>query len=377
MTTKESRLHYNGSMVVVSDIVNYLEQIIQLHCPCHLIKSGLIVGDLHSVVTGVLICLDITEAVLEEAMEQTCNLLITYQPFVLQPLSCITPENYKGRCAIKAIKNNLSIYVFYTNLDYLGNGASHEMAEALALQKNQPLLPWQTKMYKLTTFAPSYAEKKIITALYQAGALLATYEPTRLVGSTAVNTSDVTHSILPNNLNINHTEEKQLTFTLPMYAKEKSIQMLWQAHPYTTVPYYLEQIELTLEDSGIGSIGLLPIPLPAKYFLKYLKTKLALPNLRHTSYTDQLIYKVAIYAGEGSWLVETILDKQIDAFITTDLQYAQFLENNRNTLLIDIGYAAARSPIKKLIAALLLKEFNNIAILCCKTITNPIYHIND
>ncbi|MGI2256970.1 Nif3-like dinuclear metal center hexameric protein [Candidatus Cardinium hertigii] len=375
MTTKAPR--YSPTAVTISDVINYLKQNVQLQGQHGMARSGVVVGDTDNIVTGILIALDITEALLDEAVENKCNFIIVNQSFFTQPLAKITPESYAGGCIIKAIKYKLTIYIFSTNLDHLGQGASHRIAHLIELQETYPIILQKVSMYRLTTFLLPHAAKHLIQSLCQVGAVLATEQLTAV----AVNDHPVLGveavSYFPAQSGLEFLQESQLTFMVPMFCKERIMQTLLNVHPYKKVTYYLEQVEVIVNNRGSGVLGSLPIELPDKYFLKYIKTKLNLSYLQHTSYFDRPIKTVAVYAGSGSGLLQEVLNKKIDAFITTGLQYEQFLEANGKTLLIDIGHHATRLGLKKLILALLSKEFNNIAILRSKTITNPIHHIND
>ncbi|CCM10473.1 Putative uncharacterized protein [Cardinium endosymbiont cEper1 of Encarsia pergandiella] len=375
MTTKAPR--YSSTAVTISDVINYLEQNVQFQSQHSVATSPVVVGDISNIVTGILIALDITEALLDEAIENSCNFIIVNQSFFTQPLTEITPESYAGGCIIKAIKYKLTIYIFSTNLDYLGQGTSHRIAHLLELQETYPIIPQKASMYRLTTFLLPHAAKHLIQSLCQVGAVLATEHLTTVAvnGHPGIGLEAI--SYFPARLGLEFLQESQLTFMVPMFCKKRVMQTLLHVHPYEKVTYYLEQVEVIINNRGSGVFGSLPIELPDKYFLKYIKTKLNLAYLQHTNYFDRPIKTVAIYAGSGSGLLQEVLDKKIDAFITTGLQYEQFLEANGKTLLIDIGHHATRLGLKKLILALLSKEFNNIVILRCKTITNPIHHIND
>ncbi|WP_339044192.1 Nif3-like dinuclear metal center hexameric protein [Cardinium endosymbiont of Tipula unca] len=376
----------SDTAISISDIVHYLEQTIQLCSEHTLFQFGLVVGNPQKTVTGILICLDITEELLDEAIEKKCNFIITNQPLLTNALHQVTPESYAGRCMIKAIQHNLAIYVFSTNLDHLGDGSSHRIANFLELQEMQPIVCEKQTLYKLTTFVPPQAEKDLINSLCQSGAMVHSQGFSGHLSTTPVGARYRTDSygLVSNGTgtNLEILEETQLTFMLPTPCKDKVVQVLLHAHPYKKIPYYLESVETVVENRGSGVIGTLPVELPAKYFLKYVKTKLNLANLQHanvyhTNMSDKPIKTVAVYAGNGSQLLSKVLDKQMDVFITTGLQYEQFLEASGKVLIIDIGYYAARLGVKKLILALLSKEFNNIVILRCKTITNPIHYIND
>lgn len=368
MTIKAPR--YSDTVVTISDVINYLEQKVEYQNSLE--TSRIVVGDIGNVVTGILISLDITEEVLDEAIEKGCNFIIVSQPIFTKPLAQIIPESYTGRCVIKAIKHELTIYLFSTNLDHLGRGTSHRIASLIELQEAYPIIPHKVVLHRLTTFVPPHAEKHLIQSLCQAGAVLATQNLTGVATNLhyGIGSERLLHCAAGSK--IEFSQESQLTFIVPIPYRERIIQTLLHAHPYEKVTYYLEQVEVIVNNMGSGVVGVLPIELPEKYFLKYIKTKLTLSCLQHTNYFDRPIKTVAIYAGSGGWLLKEVLSKKIDAFITTGLQYEQFLEANGKTLLIDIGYHATRLGLKKLILTMLSKEFNNIVILRCKTITNPV-----
>lgn len=368
---------YNDTSVTISDVVNYLEQKVPLQSQHHVTTPHIVVGDVTHIVTGILIALDITEAVLDEAVEKGCNFIVVNQPIFIDPLAQVIPENYAGKCVIKAIKHQLTIYVFNTNLDHLGRGVSHRITNLIELQEMRPIIPHKAVLYRLTTFVPLHAANHLVQSLCQVGAVLATQNLTSVAAPVHHAAYSAHLSDFTAGSDLEFSQESQLSFILPTPYKEQIIQTLLQVHPYEKVTYYLEQIEAIEDNMGSGVVGTLPIELPEKYFLKYIKTKLNLSHLQHTNYFDRPIKNVAVYAGSGGGLLKEVLSKKIDAFITTGLQYEQFLEANGKTLLIDIGYHASRLGLKKLILALLSKEFNNIVVLRCKTITNPIHHIND
>ena len=374
---------YSDSTVFVSDVVSYLDQTIQLNCQHSLQKSGLVVGDMDMIVNGILICLDITEPVLEESIEKGCNLLITHQSPFLEPIDKITSEYCVGQHIIKAIKHGLAIYVCDTNLDHLGNGASYKMASKIDLQEMRPMVAQKVNLYKLVTFAPLHTEKYIIESLYRVGAVFAfaAHNLIEYADGVVESVCDAVDSYqlsqCHRGLQVEMRQENQLTFIVPIHCRQKIIETLLHVHPYKKVSYYLEKIETTAADKGSGVIGTLPVALPAKYFLKYTKTKLNLSHLQYTNCLERTIKTVAIYAGDGAAFLGEILNKKVDAFITTGLQHAHFRQANGKMLMVDIGHHSTRLGVKKLIHAILSKEFNNIAILSCTTITNPVHSLND
>ncbi|GAP72178.1 hypothetical protein SAMD00024442_26_28 [Candidatus Symbiothrix dinenymphae] len=104
-------------------------------------NSGLQVGDVEQTAGGVLLCLDVTEDVLDEAIELGCNLIISHHPLLFKPLRSISDQTYIERCVVKACKNNLVIYAAHTNLDNAHGGVNFHLAEKIGLQEVQILRP--------------------------------------------------------------------------------------------------------------------------------------------------------------------------------------------------------------------------------------------
>lgn len=92
-------------------------------------------------VSGILLCLDITEEVMEEAIRLDCNLIVSHHPLLFHAKKKITADDYIGRCICKAIKNGITLYSAHTNLDNAKGGVNFMMAEYLKL-KNVQFLLW-------------------------------------------------------------------------------------------------------------------------------------------------------------------------------------------------------------------------------------------
>ncbi len=103
-------------------------------------ETGLPLGR-DAVVTGVLVCLDITEAVIDEAAARGCNLVVSHHPLIFRPLKNVSGVTYQQRCVAKALRLGIALYAAHTNLDNAPGGVSWEMASRLGLQEVRPLVP--------------------------------------------------------------------------------------------------------------------------------------------------------------------------------------------------------------------------------------------
>ena len=128
-------------MIKVKDVANAIEEF----APCTLQESydntGLQVGDPEMNVTAALLCLDVTEDILNEAKRRGCNMIISHHPLLFGGLKSVTGKDSVQRIVIRAIKENIAIYSAHTNLDSTWNGVSHEIAHSLNLKDIEVLSP--------------------------------------------------------------------------------------------------------------------------------------------------------------------------------------------------------------------------------------------
>lgn len=129
----------------IKEITSYLEEIAPLAYQENYDNCGLIVGDKNTDVNGTLITLDCTEAIVDEAIETGCNLIIAHHPIIFTGLKKLNGSNYIERTVIKAIKNNIAIYAIHTNLDNVHNGVSAKIANKLGLRNCKILCPKDEK----------------------------------------------------------------------------------------------------------------------------------------------------------------------------------------------------------------------------------------
>ena len=105
-------------------------------------NSGLLVGSYDDTVTGALVSLDVTEAVIEEAISLGCNLIISHHPIIFSGIKRLTGRNYVERCIKAAIKHDINLFAIHTNLDNVyENGVNTNIAKRLNLRDVQILRP--------------------------------------------------------------------------------------------------------------------------------------------------------------------------------------------------------------------------------------------
>ena len=119
--------------MIVSDIICHIEQVASLAYQEKWDNCGMQVGSLCTDVRSCLVCVDITEDVIDEAIQKGCQLIISHHPLLFHPLRKIDETTSTGRCVIKAIKNDMAIYSSHTAMDKYVHGVSGRMAEMLGI----------------------------------------------------------------------------------------------------------------------------------------------------------------------------------------------------------------------------------------------------
>lgn len=362
-------------MVQIKDITNYLETIAPLALQESYDNSGLIVGDKNTTVTQVLISLDCTEAIVQEAIDRGCNLIISHHPIVFSGLKKLNGKNYIERTVIKAIKNDIAIYAIHTNLDnVLANGVNEKIAKKLGLENIKILSPKSDTLSKLVTFCPINHSEKVKSAIFNAGAgTIGNYSECSFningEGNFKANSSATP---FVGEADKRHTEqETRIETVFPAYLQNAVVNALISAHPYEEVAYDIYPIKNKHQKIGAGIIGDLKEKLIADNFLSHLKTNLKTEGIRYTPFSKE-IKKVAVCGGSGSFLLNDALRQNADAFVTGDFKYHQFFDAENQLMIADVGHYESEQFTIELLGEILTKKFTNFAVLLTNVNTNPI-----
>ncbi|MDG2463795.1 MAG: Nif3-like dinuclear metal center hexameric protein, partial [Crocinitomicaceae bacterium] len=138
----------------IKEITNYLESLAPLSSQESYDNAGLLVGNHNYEVSSVLISLDCTEEIVQEAIDKNCQLIISHHPIVFSGLKKLNGKNHVERTVIKAIKNDIALYAIHTNLDNYKYGVNFEISKRLGLQKTKILAPKTNSLLKLVTYVP-------------------------------------------------------------------------------------------------------------------------------------------------------------------------------------------------------------------------------
>ncbi len=359
----------------IRDIIKSLEKIAPLSLQENYDNAGLLVGDNETICTGIIVSLDVTEAVIDEAIEKNCNMVIAHHPIIFKGLKKLNGNNYVERTVISAIKNNISIYAIHTNLDNILEGVNRKLAEKLNLTNCKVLLPKENTLKKLVTFVPKKNAEEIRNALFEAGAgSIGNY------GECSFNIEGKgTFKPLPGSdpfvgkIGERHTEnESGIEVIFPAYLQNKIISSMKKAHPYEEVAYDIYKLENEQEDIGSGLVGELDEPLSEEELLNNIKKTFHLSVIKHTKFLNKRISKVALCGGSGFFLLSKAIATGAEAYITADIKYHEFFDSENKILLADIGHYESEQFTIDLLVEILQKKLPNFAVLKTEITTNPV-----
>lgn len=362
-------------MTKIRDVIQQLEQWAPPAYQASYDNAGLICGDKNETVKGILVCLDSIEAIIEEAIDKNCNLVVAHHPIVFSGLKSLTGKNYVERTLIKAIQNNIAIYAMHTNLDSVTTGVNAKIGDLIGVTNRRVLNAEGGKLEKLITFCPTQQVNKVRSALFEAGAgQIGNYD------SCSFNTNG-TGTFKPlegseafvGSTNELHTEnETKIEIIFPQHLRYQLINALKSNHPYEEVAFDIIALQNSDPYVGSGMIGELDEAIKTTDFFDKLKSVFGLKIIRHTPILKQEIKRIAWCGGAGSFLLKNARAAKADIFITGDFKYHEFFDHENETVIADIGHYESEQFTSVLIVDFLKQNFDKFAVHLSRVNTNPV-----
>jgi dinuclear metal center YbgI/SA1388 family protein len=361
--------------MIIKKVTDYLEKLAPLKYAEDFDNVGLLIGDYHTEITGVLVTLDTLELVVDEAIKKNCNLIVSFHPIIFSGLKKINSNSYVERVVQKAIKNDIAIYAIHTALDNSAKGVSAKMAEVLELQNIKILLPKKGLIKKLTTYVPNQHADTVRRALFEAGAgAIGNYSNCsyNMLGLGTFLGNESSNPAIGKKGMLQQEKETYISVVFEKHLENNVLKALFDAHPYEEVAYEIVTTDNTHQHIGMGMLGELSQPFSETEFLNLLKDKFKLKCIRHSAFLNKPIKKVAVLGGSGSFAIEAAKNAGADAYVSADFKYHEFYKAENQLLIADIGHYESEQFTKNLLVEHLIKKFTNFAIILSETNTNPI-----
>ncbi|HAJ33901.1 MAG TPA: Nif3-like dinuclear metal center hexameric protein [Candidatus Atribacteria bacterium] len=284
-------------------------------------NSGIQFADLDAPIIKILLSLDVTQGVLDEAIENKSNLIIAHHPLLFSPLKQITKQ--KNPLLFKIITDKINLLALHTNYDLAENGLNDYVANLLRIKKIAPLQGSSEKVFKFAVYVPTQYADKVSQAIFKGGAgKIGKYTETsfNITGKGTFKPMVGTNPFIGEIGKREEVEETKIETIVPERYLKSVVQAMKNAHPYEEPAYDIYEI-LTKSSSGIGLLGEINNQSELTEFSCWVKEKLQAKYVRLIKSNNQKIKKVTLCTGGGSSLLEQVCHKNVDLYITGDITY--------------------------------------------------------
>ncbi len=344
---------------------------------------GLQVGRPDRSVRNVLVALDVTPEVAEEAIAGHVDLIVAHHPLIFKPIKSLTPGSPVSGIALRLAEAGVALYAAHTNLDAAWGGVSFALAEALGLSELDFLAPLEGHVLKLVTFVPESHAEEVRTAIAASGAgEIGNYDACAFTSKgtgyfrPGANSTPFVGEVTGE---IQSAEEIRLEVEISDWQLERVLSALISTHPYEEVAYDVYEVRQPYRNAGLGAVGKFETPTTTEAFLEHVANALDSPALRYSGGSKQMIERVAVCGGSGSDLIGKAVASGAQAFVTADVTYHRFFEildaaGRSSMLLVDAGHYETEQITENLIADFLAEAFPDLAVATTRHRTGAMRH---
>lgn len=345
---------------------------------------GLQVGDPQQEISRILIALDPSRAVIEQARHHLCQLVLTHHPLIFRPVKKITPQDATGHILFTAIQSGIAIFSAHTNLDSSANGLNDWLAARLGLEQTRPLQPPSSgSLLKLVVYVPASHQQQVADALFAAGAgTIGGYDRCSFytAGTGTFRPGMAASPYVGTPGQDEQVDEIRLETVLPRHLQQRVLDRLFKSHPYEDVAFDLFALENQPTQHGLGRIGLLPRPLELEAFATQIKQQLGCTTLRQVQGHTKTLRKAAVCSGSGASVLHEAARQGADVLVTGDLKYHEALTAQELGLsVIDAGHFATEQIVTTGLQQVLQQSLAgtdwHIDILTAQQVQDPFTYI--
>ncbi|MCM1519317.1 MAG: Nif3-like dinuclear metal center hexameric protein [Lachnoclostridium sp.] len=329
--------------------------------------------------TGVMLSVDVTEAVIDEAIAKRCNLIISHHPLIFKPLRRIVGDTPAERMVIKLISSGISVYSCHTSLDSISGGVSTTLASMLGLSDIKILSPRRDALSKIVTYIPaSHADNvREVMTRYGAGHI-GNYDCCTFSteGQGRFRALEGCKPYVGAVGEIHTEEEVKIEAVVPNFAINRLKSAIRLSHPYQEPVIDVFPMSITDQWSGLGAIGNLPAPVSYDELIARVKEVYGSPVVRTTAgRANRIVSRVALCGGSGGEFIPDAIAKGADAYVTSDVHYHDFVDYSSEILVIDTGHFESEKCTRAILQSIISEKFPNFAAKISESEQNSIqYH---
>ncbi|WP_053957546.1 Nif3-like dinuclear metal center hexameric protein [Inediibacterium massiliense] len=327
----------------IKNIIRIMEDI----APSYLAESwdniGLQIGDYEKEVNKILVCLEVTQSIIDEGIQKNIDMIVCHHPLIFKPIKRIRRDDPIQSMIHKLIKHDISLYCAHTNLDVAKGGTSDVLAQSLNLVGVVPLVKTHEEKYlKLVVYVPKDYVEKVgeVMCTYGAGHVGNYSHCTfRSEGIGTFMPLGGTNPFIGSQGNIEKVCEHRLESIVSKKDLHKIIENMIKAHPYEEVAYDIIPLENKIHYEGLGRVGQLEKNMTLSMLCKTIKEKLNMKTIKFIGNPQKEIKKVGLCTGSGAEFIDDAYKVSCDCYITGDVKYhdAQYA-NELGMAVIDAGH---------------------------------------
>ncbi len=375
----------------VADLVTAMGAIAPLRFAEPWDRVGLLIGRAESpLVGGVLLTIDLTEHVLEEAVRKGAHAIVAYHAPIWEPIKRLTSETRRGRILLGCVEAGISVYTPHTALDAAPGGVTDWLCEGLSTSDGRiegdcraltPLVEDEKELVKIVTFVPEQDLERVRSALATAGAgRIGAYEVCSFSssGEGTFLGGEKTKPLIGKPGHFEEVSEHRLEMICPRGAVALAIETLRQFHPYEepAIDIY-ELLGSPMRNIGAGRRLVLDRPTTMRElagrlngFLDHARIKVALPD------RDEPITHLGVVPGAGESLLHDAIREDCQAFITGEMRHHQVIDALHAGLAVMLcGHTNTERGYLRRLADRLGEELAGVEIICSEADRDPLNEI--
>ncbi len=334
--------------IMVKDIVKKINEFADPGLAMEWDNVGLQVGLPENSVERVLLSLDVTDKVVEFAINNKIDLIVSHHPLIFRPIKKITNDRF-----IKLIKNDIAVYCAHTNLDVIKKGVNYALAEKLQL-KNLQFLSGETgaKLYQVAVYVPQDSMYEVAEGVFRNGAgVIGSYN--HCLNDHEVSgqfrPGDGSNPFIGSHNTLEKVIERKLEFMVESFNLKGVLEAIKVYHPYETPVYTVTQQNRNSDNFGLGIIGELDAETDLRQLAEDVKTVLKAPFVKlwlAGKCNVVRVKRVAVCGGSGSSLLGKVYGRA-DVFVSADFTYHTVLDSR--IPLIDAGHFYTEHPVLEIL----------------------------
>ncbi|MBC8138503.1 MAG: Nif3-like dinuclear metal center hexameric protein [Fibrella sp.] len=339
-------------MSTVSEVMASLDAIAPQHLCMEGDPRGLLIGDPMAEVTRLVVCLDVTRAVVEYARTNGAQMIISHHPLIYNPLKRIlTSEPHPGGVVLSCIRASIAVACAHTNWDVAEGGVNDVLAGLLGLQQVRPIqTTYREPLVNITVYVPVEDSESVWNEMANAGAghLPGSFYDRCGFLQEGMGTFRPLPGANPHEGEIgvvSRVDEYRIESITPVSKVSAVLAAMRKAHPYEEVAYNVFPLSNTGKENGLGRIGTLTETITPTELLGRVKSALNFDAVRLVGPDAKPVRTVAVGGGACAFLMPDAIRLGADALITSDVRHHEYVDaESRGFILVDAGHAQTETP---------------------------------